>query len=109
VLVMVAVVTVAAVLAGLVGEVAAVTLARHRAAAAADLAALAAVGNGCGRAAVVARENGAAIRSCRAGAAGSVTVSVRVRPAGVAGRWVGSVGMAARAGPAPLTADQPFQ
>jgi secretion/DNA translocation related TadE-like protein len=73
--------------------VADVLAARQRAAAAADLAALAAApaaaygdGEACTAAASVARSNGATLRSCRL-ADGQVWVSASARPRTALGRW----------------------
>lgn len=96
-MVLVALVAVAGLLIQLsVGLSAAVT-ARHRADAAADLAALAAVdsGEGCPAADRIARANGAQMRSCTPGADGSVTVIVTVQ-ASALGRTAQAT---ARAGP----------
>lgn len=96
---LVAMIGVVVVLAGVVAEVGAVVAARHRAGAAADLAALAAYDGGCARAAAVARDNGGRMRGCRPQGDSSVVVEVSVVPAGVAGRAVGAVSVFARAGP----------
>lgn len=73
--------------------------ARHRAAAAADLAALAAIDSGkrCSGAAQVAAINGARLASCEFSADGSVAVSVLVELPGLAADALGE----ARAGPGP--------
>jgi len=78
---------------------------RHRAAAAADLAALAAVdstsagspGSGCAVAAQVARRNGATLVDCSPGIDGTVVVTVVVESPGLRRTARGS----ARAGPGP--------
>jgi secretion/DNA translocation related TadE-like protein len=84
-------------------------VARHRAEAAADLAALAAAdvlvgrapGEPCARARLTATANGGRVLTCTPAADGSVTVRVAVRPAGAAAR-VGDATGAARAGPPSL-------
>lgn len=88
-----------------------VTLARHRAAAAADLAALAAAGAElpfqpagpapCAAAARVAARNAATLVLCRKAGDGSVTVIVEVTPGPLVRRWatgVSGVRAVARAG-----------
>lgn len=83
------------------------TVARHRAEAAADLAALAAAdvllgrapGDACGRAERVAALNGARLVACRPAGDGSVVVDAVVTPGGAAGA-LGAARATARAGPA---------
>jgi secretion/DNA translocation related TadE-like protein len=87
---------------GLVASLGAVAVARHRAAAAADLAALAAAqhaldGTGCARAASVARAQGAELESCDVQGPVAVVV-VRVRPPGRLGE-LGEARARAAAGP----------
>ncbi|WP_343077916.1 Rv3654c family TadE-like protein [Kineococcus aurantiacus] len=82
-------------------------VARHRAEAVADLAALAAAdvvvgraaGQPCARAAALARGQGADLLACAVAADGSVVVTAAVRPAGLAGR-LGPARASARAGQA---------
>lgn len=101
-----AVALVTAVLLGLVGGLAAVEVARARAASAADLGALAAAdvlagratGSPCRAAARVVSAAGADPAGCRTSGR-TVDVLVRVRPPGPTGRW-GRVTARARAGPA---------
>jgi len=90
----------AALLISLVLGLGVATTARHRAAAAADLAALAAVdsGEGCTAAARIAHSNRGRLLACRSGPAGTVEVRVEVDvpfPGGVARGT-------ARAGPGPV-------
>jgi secretion/DNA translocation related TadE-like protein len=96
-----AVAALAAALAVTLALVSGIVVARHRAQAAADLAALAAANAApvtCAAAERVARANGARLLSCRPdGDAGTVEVVVAVRPPGVAGRLGQTVGRA-RAG-----------
>jgi secretion/DNA translocation related TadE-like protein len=104
-LAMTALVTVAAFLAA--GVAGAITV-RHRAAAAADLAALAAAGTAmvggpaCPMAARIARANDAALAACHVDGV-VVSVTTAATPAG----WLGSFGISsvrsARAGPVPVT------
>lgn len=83
-------------------------VARHRAEAAADLAALAAAdvllgraeGGACTSAARTARDNGASLVSCRPAAGATVTVEVVVRIRGP-GAALGVASATGRAGPAP--------
>ena len=90
------------------GLLAGAALARHRAQASADLAALAAAdvvlgrraGDPCALAARVASANGGLLAGCRILPDGTVRVSVRVQPAGAAAA-LGSAQVEARAGPAP--------
>lgn len=90
---------------GVLGQAA---VARHRAEAAADLAALAAAdvllgraaGDACARAEGTAAANRATLASCEVGSGSTVAVVVRVRPAGAAALLGPATGRA-RAGPAP--------
>ena len=90
---------------GLLASLGAVAVARHRAAAAADLAALAAAGHllegtgrACGAASAVARGQRATLLSCTSDGT-TVTVVAEVRPPGPLGR-LGAARSIARAGPA---------
>lgn len=101
-----ALVALAAALAVLLAGLTSAVVARHRAASAADLAALAAASTlsrspdaACTAAERVAQRNGARISQCAVGET-SVDVSVRVRPAGPAGRLGAAIGRA-RAGHGP--------
>jgi len=94
-------------LASVVAGLGQVVLARHRAEAAADLAALAGAGilldpfadaDPCARAARVATANAAALTTCRSDADGSLTVVVAVPLSGVLAR-AGPATSTARAGP----------
>lgn len=89
----------------LLASLGAVAVARHRAAAAADLAALAAagdllegIGRACSAASTVARGQGTTLLSC-ASDGRTVTVVAEVRPSGPLGR-LGVARSTARAGPA---------
>lgn len=100
-------------LASVVTTLGSAVLARHRAEAAADLAALAGAtalvdplaaapgaGAPCRRADAVAADNGASLLLCRATGDGSLSVTVAVAVSGVLTRW-SPVTASARAGPAP--------
>ncbi|GAB7191613.1 hypothetical protein NUM3379_23210 [Kineococcus sp. NUM-3379] len=105
---MLAVVLVVVLLAGTVAALGSAAAARHRAEAAADLAALAAAdvvlgraadaGGACGRAGRVATAHGALLTSCAVAPDGSVTVEVRCTPGG-APALLGPASASARAGP----------
>lgn len=90
----------------------AVAVARHQAASAADLSALAAAGAvlhgpvaACERARALAAEVGAVLSSCQV-AGDRVDVVARVRPAGPLGR-LGTASVRAAAGPVPATGADP--
>ena len=98
-----------AVVGALTSSLAAVAVARQRAAAVADLAALAAAGLAldgptvaCGRATTLARRNGGRLTSCRLDGE-QVEVVAEVRPAGGLG-GLGAASARARAGPVRLRA-----
>jgi len=102
---MLAPVTVGLVLAAALGTLGQAVLARHRAEASADLAALAAAARwdlrqpgACGEAARVASGNGTRLVSCRPASDGTVLVAVVTDPAGPGGVW-GPASAGARAGP----------
>ena len=89
---------------GLVAVLGGIAVARHQAAAVADLAALAGAaravegsGPACTAAAGVARRNGASLVACELEGL-DVAVTVEVRPPGVVGTWGNAQGRA-RAGP----------
>lgn len=89
-------------------HLAAAILARHRAQAAADLAALAAAahlpagsGAACARAGLLAREMGAVVAACSVDDL-DVVVTVHAAPA-LGARWVGPASAVARAGPPAAT------
>jgi secretion/DNA translocation related TadE-like protein len=109
-LLMLAPVTVGLLLAAALGGYGQAVLARHRAEAAADLAALAAAAlwdagqpGACPAALRVAGANGGRLLACRAAADGTVRVTVAVPIGGPAAAW-GPAQVSARAGPAPPAA-----
>ncbi len=96
---------------GLVSVLGGIAVARHQAAAAADLAALAGAARAiegprpaCTAAAGVARRNGAVLVSCDLNGL-DVAVTVAVRPPGVVGTWGNTQGHA-RAGPGTSTGSE---